>query len=641
MKIHTSYLILLSILYISSAARAQTGNVTGVTINLEGTVMYYTAEKTVEHALYKASKNSSGTWDAGVAEDSFNEHIKGYTVKTPFITCDEQTLYFSANLPGARGFDIFCSRRDGNAWSKPVLLSQVINTENDEMSPSLSADNLTIYFTRNSGEDGCYSIYTSEVDISGWSVPQVLPTPISTGCERYACISPTGETLLFVTDRLSEKKKKKYAVYYSTLVSKNIWTAPVAIDKTAKEYNEFTPAIDHKNSKIVVARSAIDSATCSIYSYDASVDKPYTIIKGIVKDENGTPVDAEITIKDAYTSALYGKSNSNPATGEYTVVLPNNSLYNINYAVKNGSRLFENINTANNTSGQTIVKDVVLLDKIAVDVTIHDALSDKLIDAEVQAYEKTKTAKVSRLGEGKYRVVASILENLDIELYKEHYVKENIIVRFGDYATFPEMFYSVRLKPDMRACVINVKDVASNQGVKANVEVKNLDIEDEEVRVTVDESGKNEFSIRNDCKYSISITLKNYFYYYAVWKADASRIGQKLDVHLVPLNEINTISMPNLLFSEGESRLSSEVVGELACVAKVLKNNPEYVAIISLYYLNNEKELTIAQRRARSIITFMETSRIPKNGYRVEILPVDAVKIPDISFVTNIPTNKK
>jgi hypothetical protein len=32
--------------------------------------------------------------------------------------------------------------------------------------------------------------------------------------------------------------------------------------------------------------------------------------------------------------------------------------------------------------------------------------------------------------------------------------------------------------------------------------------------------------------------------------------------------------------------------GELACVAKVLKNNPEYTAVISLYHLNNEKELT-------------------------------------------------
>jgi outer membrane protein OmpA-like peptidoglycan-associated protein len=627
--------------FVSFAAKAQTGNVTGITINLEGTLMYCTVEKSGEHALYKAVKNAAGTWDAGISEDSFNEYIKGYVVKTPFLTCDEQTLYFSANLPGSRGFDIFYSRKNGDSWSKPVLLSQVINTDKDEISPSLSAGNLTIYFARNGLENDCYNIYVSEVDISGWSVPQMLQTPISTGCEKHVYISPTGETLLFSTDRLSEKKKKKYNIFYSTLISKNVWSAPTPIDKTIKEYNEFTPAIDYRNSKIFVTRGGIDSSTYSIHSYDAPVYKPYTIVKGIVKNENDTPVDAEITIKDAYTYALYGISNSNPANGKYTVVLPNNGLYNINFAVKNGARLFEVINSTDNSQGQTIVKDVTLIDKMIVNLTVQDDLSDKLIDADIQAYEKTKTTKISRLGEGKYRILTPTLENVDIEVYKENYIKENILVKFGDYAIFPEMYYTIKLKPDTRSGVINVKDIVSNQAMNANLNVKNLNIDDEKINVSTDGTGKYEFAIRKDCKYSISVTLKDYFYYYTVWKADASRIGQTLDIHLVPLTEINKIPMPNLLFPENESTLSPEASGELACVAKVLKNNPEYKAIISLYHTNSENELAIAQQRARSVITFLETSRIPQTGYKIELSPVNKAKSPDISFVTNIPANKK
>jgi outer membrane protein OmpA-like peptidoglycan-associated protein len=633
--------VLVSVLFVSSAAKAQTGNVTGVTINIEGTLMYYTAEKSGEHALYKAVKNASGTWDKGVSENSFNEHIKGYVVKTPFLSYDGQMLYFSANLPGSRGFDIFYSRKNGDSWTKPVSLSQVINSEKDEISPSLPADNLTIYFVRSEPEDDCYNIYSSEVDISGWSVPKVLPTPVSTGCEQHAYISPTGETLLFSSDRRSEKKKKKYNIFYSTLIGKNIWTAPTPIDNTVKEYNEFTPAIDYKNNKIFITRSGIDSVAHSLYSYDAPVYKPYTVIKGFVKDENNKPVDAEITIRDAYTYVLCGKSNSNPATGEYTVVLPNNSLYNVNYAIKNSSHLFENINTTNNTQNQTIVKDVVLIDKMVVNVTVQDAFSDKLIDAEIEAYEKTKTAKVTKISEGKYRIVTPIFENVDIELYKENYIKENILVKFSNYVTFPEIYYSVKLKPDMRSGVINVKDISSKQGINANVEVKNLNIDDNEVKITAAETGKYEFNIRKDCKYSISVTLKDYFYYYTVWKADVSRVGQTLDVHLVPLNEINKIPMPNLLFPANESTLSPEASGELACIVKALKNNPEYTAIISLYYLDNENEHTVAQQRARSLITFMETSHIPQTSYKIEISPVDKGKIPDISFVTNILTGKK
>jgi hypothetical protein len=625
----------------SSVLTAQTANVTGITINMEGTLMYYTAEKSGEHALYKSTRNGAGTWNPGVSEDSFNEHIKDYVVKTPFLTYDGQTLYFSANLPGSRGFDIFYSKKNGDSWSKPVALSPVINTEKDEISPSLSANNLTIYITRNGLDNDCYSIYTSEIDVSGWSVPQVLPSPISTGCEKYVYISPTGETLLFSTDRLTEKKKKKYNIFHSTLISKNIWTPPSPIDNNAKEYNEFTPVIDYKNNKIFVTKGGFDSLVYSIHSYDAAVSKPYTMLKGIVKDENGKPAGVEITVKDAYISELYGKSESNPATGEYTIVLPNNGLYNINYALKNGSQQFESINTTNNSQAQVIRKDITLIDEVTVNITVQDAFSNQLINAEIQAYEKTKTAKVSKLGEGKYSITTPVFESIDIELYKENYVKENIIIKFNDYMNLPEMFYSVKLKPDIRSGIINVKDISSDKEISADITVKNLNDKDDKIHVSSPNTGRYVFNIRKDSKYSISVTLKDYFYYYAVWKADASRIGQTLDVRPVPLKEVSKIPMSNLLFPDKESTLSPEAMGELDCVVNILKNNPEYMAVISLYHLNDEKELAVTQQRARSIITFMESSWAPCTGYKVEILPVDKVKIPDINFVINIPADKK
>jgi hypothetical protein len=603
--------------------------------------MYYTAEKSGEYALYKSTGNGSGTWSLGVSENSFNEHIKGYVVKTPFLTYDEQTLYFSANLPGSRGFDIFYSQKNGNSWSKPVALSPVINTERDEISPSLSSDNLTIYFTRNGFDNDCYSIYTSEIDVSGWSVPQILPSPISAGCEKYVYISPTGETLLFSTDRLTEKKKKKYNIFHSTLISKNIWTPPSPIDNNTKEYNEFTPIIDYTNNKIFVTRGGLDSIVCSIQSYNATVSKPYTMLKGIVKDKNGKPVGAEITVKDVYISDLYGKSESNPITGEYTIVLPNNGLYDVNYAIKNGPQQFENINTINNSQGQVIRKDITLIDEVTIDITVQDAFSNQLINAEIQAYEKTKTAEVSKLDEGKYRVTTPIFESIDIELYKENYIKENIIIKFNDYMNLPAMFYSVKLKPDIRSGIINVKSISSEEGISADVMVKNLNNKNDEIHISYIDTGRYEFKIRKDSKYSISVTLKDHFYYYAVWKADASRIEQTLDVRPVPLKEVSKIPMSNLLFPDRESTLSPEAMGELDCVVNILKNNPEYMAIISLYHLNDEKELTVTQQCARSITTFMESNWIPKTGYKVEIVPADQVKIPDINFVINIQADKK
>jgi hypothetical protein len=630
-------LILLFVL--TPLLRAQTDNITGVTVNLEGTVMYYTVERGGQYALYKATRNDDGTWNAGVSQDSFNGYIEGYELRTPFLAYDGQTLYFSANLPGSAGFDIFYSRKDGNSWSKPAPMSPVINSEQDELSPSLSADNLTIYFTRNSVDNECFNIYVSEVDISGWSVPQLLPTPISMGCEKYVHISPAGETLLFSTDRLSEKKRKRYNVFSSTLISRNIWTAPLPITDTPKEYNEYTPAIDYANSKIIVTRSEPDSLTAHILSYDAAVSKPYTIVKGVVRDEQGNPLRAEITVRNAYTFELRGKVESDPLTGQYFVVLPNNGLYNVSYAVKNGSQRFENINTVNNIQGQTLVRDFTLIGTMVVSLNVQDAISDDFIDAEIKAYEKTKTAKVARLDKGKYRIQIPVLESADIELYKENYVKENIYIKFGDYIEFPEMYFAVKMKPDMRSGIVNVRHISSNRGVNADIDVRNLNIEDESVVIAVKDTGKYEFSIRKDCRYSISVTLKDHFYYYTVWKADVGRVGQTLDVRLVPLAEISKIPMPNFLFVDGAA-LSPEAEGELTCIVKVLKNNPEYIATISLYHLNNEQETTIAQQQARAVTTFMELQRISHDKYRIEILPVDDPKIPDINFVLNTPDKR-
>lgn len=644
MDIRRVIVFLSFILPVSHISIAQTGNITGITFNIEGNLMYYTEEKSGEYALYKAIKQENGTWSKGEPENSFNEYTKGYIVKTPFLTYDGQTLYFCANLPGTKGFDIFYCKKNGDLWSKPMNFSAVINTDLDEMSPSLPADNQTIYFTRKNPVSDCFEVYMSEADASGWSFPKMLPTPINVGCENYVHISPTGETLLFSTDRISDKKKKKYNIFYSVLINKNMWSPPFPVENIPKEYNELSPAVDYKNNKVFVAKAGIDSANYRIHSYDLPLpahSEPFTILKGIIKNGDGNPVHADILIRNSYTNDIYGKSYSNPKSGEYIIVLPNDGLYNINYSIKNSAQRFENVNTANNVRTQIIKKDITLIDKLLVNLSIQDALSNKFIDAEIQAYEKTKTAKVTKVEKGKYRIVAPVFENLDIELYKQNYIKENIVVDYSDYVEFTELNYTVKFRPELRSGEINVKDISSNTGLNANVEVRNLDIKDDKVIVSSENTGNYKFSIRKDCKYSISVTLTGYLYYYTVWKADAGRIGQILDVRPVPLKEMSKIPMQNLTFDEGSSSLPSEAAGELSCVIDVLKNNPDYTAVISLYQMNNETELVATQQRARSIITFLDANRIPKSRYKVEITVVEQIKVPDINFVSNIPTGKK
>jgi hypothetical protein len=624
---------LLFVLLIVPLLAASQENITGIAINLEGTLMYYTAEKAGVHNLYASTKTQSGTWGEGISEDSFNEYIKGYVVKTPFLSYDGQTLYFSSNLPGAKGFDIFYSKKTGDSWTKPAPVP-IINTEQDEMSPALAANNQTIYFTRYSPENSCYSIYTSKTENSGWSFPQILPAPVNAGCENHVNISPTGDVLLFSSDRLTEKKKKKYTVFYTILIGNNLWSPPTPVDEVVKEANEFSPAFDNQNDDIYLVKGGIDSLIHKIHFYNTPkqiTPKSYTTLTGTVKTEEGKTMGLNITITDNYTGSVYGQSSSNPLNGEYAIVIPNDGIYTVNYAKKNGPQKFEVINTIHNYQAQIIKKDVIVVDRLALEVNVQDALSNRFIDADVQVYEKTKSAKVSKLKTGQYHITTPVFEGVEVEIYKENYVKEILNIKFDDYVEFPEMQYHVKLKPDLRSGEINVSDLSFNKGLNADVSVKNLNIKDDVVHISSPDTGKYVFGIRKDCKYSISVTLKNHLYFYAVWDVDASRISQVLNVKPVPLNEINKIPMFNLVFRKDDSRLLPEALGELDCVADIIKNHPEYKAVIFLYQLEYETELW--QQRMRSIMDFMESNRIPKTQYKLEISLVDAEKLPDISFV--------
>lgn len=67
---------------------------------------------------------------------------------SPFISADNQTLFFSSNghLPNLGGTDFYFSRLENNKWSKPVNLGAPINTPEDEAFISLPASGDIVYF---------------------------------------------------------------------------------------------------------------------------------------------------------------------------------------------------------------------------------------------------------------------------------------------------------------------------------------------------------------------------------------------------------------------------------------------------------------------------------------------------------------
>jgi len=99
------------------------------------------------------------------------------------ITPDKKVFVFSADTGGTYSKeDIYVSLHVGTKWTEPKNLGAVINTENQELSPWLSADTKTLYFASNSLSPDNFDVFSCErLDSTwtNWSLPKNLGAPIN------------------------------------------------------------------------------------------------------------------------------------------------------------------------------------------------------------------------------------------------------------------------------------------------------------------------------------------------------------------------------------------------------------------------------------------------------------------------------
>jgi len=87
----------------------------------------------------------NGRWKKGKLFPFGNEF---YSVQHPFYNNEEETLYFSSDLPGGHGgFDLYKSKWDGKEWQTPINLGPEINSVYDEVFPTFLPQGYLVYST--------------------------------------------------------------------------------------------------------------------------------------------------------------------------------------------------------------------------------------------------------------------------------------------------------------------------------------------------------------------------------------------------------------------------------------------------------------------------------------------------------------
>ncbi|MEC5142290.1 OmpA family protein [Chitinophaga sp. 212800010-3] len=174
-------------------------------ISQDGTMLVFTGcdfpEGKGSCDLYYSEKTEKG-W---TAPKNFGAPINTRDWESqPCLSADKQTLYFARQTPD-NGSDIFVSNLQPNGhWSTPERLGPNINTKGNESTPFIHADGQTLYFASNGhpGYGGMDIFYSRRQPDGSWGPAINLGYPINTIDEDASLVvDANGTTAYFASDR--------------------------------------------------------------------------------------------------------------------------------------------------------------------------------------------------------------------------------------------------------------------------------------------------------------------------------------------------------------------------------------------------------------------------------------------------------
>jgi len=337
--------------------------------------------------LYKAvgegdlyySKKTSKSW---TKPESLGSNINSkYAETSVSVTADGKTIFFSSNRPGGfGGFDIYkAERKENGRYDRPENLGPTINTSDDDDSPFIHPDGVSLYFSsKGHATMGGFDIFRTFLDSTGgWSQPENMGSPINTTKDDiYFVLSADNKHGYYSSEKAGGYGKSD--CYIITMPTREI---DIVAEKTeVKKFN-----FEQSNSG--TPKMVLQVATQKTFN-------PITIFKGKVFDElTKQPLETEISIVDNVTGEKVSDVTSG-ADGSFLIVL--NSGKNYGIAVVKKGYLFhsENFDLPPSSDYQEVEKEV-LLKKAALGTRI--VLRNIFFDFNKSTLRKESTKELERL----------------------------------------------------------------------------------------------------------------------------------------------------------------------------------------------------------------------------------------------------
>ncbi len=322
--------------------------------------------------LVVAKKDSLGRWTKPISiSDNVNSEFNEGTCT---ISADGRQLIFTSCL-GRKGYgncDLFQSVKVGDTWSQPLNMGPQINSAAWESQPSLSADGRVLYFLSDrKGGLGNRDIYVSyQSEPNKWTKAENLGPKINTAYDEISpFIHVNGRTLFFAANgRLGFGG---YDLYRSEKENGE-WQEPVNFGYPVNNHEDQFSLFISADGKRGYYSHEEGSKNSSGKIYELVIPEELQIkfrsnyVKGKVKDKKtGQPLNARIELYDVVKNTLVSTVSSDSLTGDYLMVLTQGSEYGLFVTKKD--YVFQSLNF--NYESEIAIEPVVVnvfLDKVTV-----------------------------------------------------------------------------------------------------------------------------------------------------------------------------------------------------------------------------------------------------------------------------------
>jgi tetratricopeptide (TPR) repeat protein len=309
--------------------------------------------------VYISRKGKDSAWSEpkGIPNINTNKY-EGSLALSP----DGQTLYTYRSTEQDSG-DIYESRLEGDEWTVPERLKGDVNSNYYEGACSITADGKYLYFTsERKGGFGGRDIYIAEKAEDGtWRNVKNLGDKINTEeDEDSPFIHPDGLTLFFSSK--GHNSIGDYDIFY-TIKKENAWIEPLNMGYPLNTTDDDRfYVINASGQKGYFSSNRVSNGgngSQDIFTVTPGIlgEKPIlAMVLGYVYG-NDKPIDAQIEITKKSNGEKIGPFTSNVKTGKYLVALSPGENYTFHVRSKDFGEITEDLDIAKLTKFVELRKD--------------------------------------------------------------------------------------------------------------------------------------------------------------------------------------------------------------------------------------------------------------------------------------------